>query len=467
MNPRSYSLTTEHSDDSGSQATTKTGLYCFSHDLRLQDNPQLNELITHCDQVMCVYVLDPRWFKSDHRGIRIIGEQRWRFLYESLQALNQRLQRYGHPLHLLIGNPLTLLPTLCEQHHIQLVAGSYNSGLNEYRLWQKLKDKLATLNCEMLLGHQNTLWQPQQLPFNQQKMPKQFTPFRQQVEALNTNRPAKLSERFSQCLPAQAPDKAFNTLTFEQLPEPIAAHGHAPFIGGEDAGWQQLYQYLWKSRQIEHYKQTRNELDGWENSSRLSPWLALGCLSARQVWADIEQYETELCSNESTAWLKFELLWREFFYWSAHRLGPALYLPGGERNKNLLTSFYAQRFRSWCEGSTPYPLVNACMKQLNATGFLSNRGRQIVASALVNELSVSWQHGAAYFESQLLDYDSGSNYGNWQYIAGVGADPRGGRHFNLSKQQQEHDPEGTFIRQWQGDASLQLDAVGIDDWPLG
>ena len=460
MTPDNMASASDHVISSGTQNAPQTGLYCFSHDLRVQDNPQLNELLCRCDRVMFIYLLNPEWFKTDHRGIRNIGEQRWRFLYESLQALDQCLQRYGHQLHLLAGNPLTLIPALCKQHHIRYIAGSYNSGLNEYRQWQRLTDQLG---AEVLLAHQNTLWTSQQLPFSLHQLPKQFTPFRSQVEELAVHDPISLSERLNLCQPVQSPD---NTLNFEQLPQPCLYHAHAPFTGGEDAGWQQLHQYLWKSRQIEYYKQTRNELDGWQNSSRLSPWLALGCLSPRQIWADIAQYETELCANESTAWLKFELLWRGVFYWSAHRLGADLYQPGGEKKKNLLTSFYAQRFRSWCEGSTPYPLVNACMRQLNATGFLSNRARQIVASALVNELSVSWQHGAAYFESQLLDYDPGSNYGNWQYIAGVGADPRGGRHFNLQKQQQEYDPEGIFIRKWQGGVSLQRDAVGIDDWPL-
>jgi deoxyribodipyrimidine photo-lyase len=106
---------------------------------------------------------------------------------------------------------------------------------------------------------------------------------------------------------------------------------------------------------------------------------------------------------------------------------------------------------------------------------MSNRGRQIVASCLVNELQCDWRYGAAYFQQQLIDYDSAVNWGNWQYLAGVGADPRGSRRFNLQKQQQTYDPQGLFINAWLGREALQqhneshasycIDSVDITDWP--
>jgi len=115
------------------------------------------------------------------------------------------------------------------------------------------------------------------------------------------------------------------------------------------------------------------------------------------------------------------------------------------------------------------------MKQLNDTGYMSNRGRQIVASCLVNELQCDWRYGAAYFQQQLIDYDPAVNWGNWQYLAGVGADPRGSRRFNLQKQQQTYDPQGLFINAWLGREALQqhdeshalycIDSVDITDWP--
>ena len=126
-------------------------------------------------------------------------------------------------------------------------------------------------------------------------------------------------------------------------------------------------------------------------------------------------------------------MWREYFQWYAHSHRAKLFKFNGIKNTNPTTSFYPERFQKWCQGNTPYPIVNACMKQLNATGYMSNRGRQLVASCFVHELNLDWRYGAAYMEQQLIDYDVASNWGNWQYLAGVGADPRGHRRFDLGE----------------------------------
>jgi len=102
----------------------------------------------------------------------------------------------------------------------------------------------------------------------------------------------------------------------------------------------------------------------------------------------------------------------------------------------------------WIEGRTGIPFIDANMRELAATGFMSNRGRQIVASFLINDLKISWQMGAEYFESVLIDYDPCSNYGNWNYIAGVGSDPRENRYFNIMSQARKYDPEGDYVRLW-------------------
>lgn len=122
-------------------------------------------------------------------------------------------------------------------------------------------------------------------------------------------------------------------------------------------------------------------------------------------------------------------------------------------------------FKQWCSGDTDYPIVNAIMKQLNTTGYISNRGRQVVASCFVNELGLDWRYGAAYFQQQLIDHDVASNWGNWRYIAGVGADPRGGRHFNLEKQTNIYDPLGDYIAEW-GAHQIQetFDSLSLDSW---
>jgi deoxyribodipyrimidine photo-lyase len=111
-------------------------------------------------------------------------------------------------------------------------------------------------------------------------------------------------------------------------------------------------------------------------------------------------------------------------------------------------NFEPNKFQQWQQGETGFPIVDACMRQLSKTGFISNRGRQLVASCFVHELGLDWRYGAKYFEYQLIDFDVASNWGNWQYLGGVGADPRGHRQFNLLKQTEIYDPDHEFINQW-------------------
>jgi deoxyribodipyrimidine photo-lyase len=181
----------------------------------------------------------------------------------------------------------------------------------------------------------------------------------------------------------------------------------------------------------------------------------------------VQRFENEVTANESTYWVFFELLWREFFYWRAQIDGVHLFLPYGVARKKQLRTFDPRQFTRWCRGETNYPLVNALMHQLVRSGFMSNRGRQIAASSLIHDLGVDWRYGAAFFEKHLIDFDVASNYGNWQYIAGVGSDPRGGRHFNIDKQTEQYDPKGLFITQWDGYRTPQPEFVtDAADWPI-
>ena len=148
---------------------------------------------------------------------------------------------------------------------------------------------------------------------------------------------------------------------------------------------------------------------------------------------ELKKYESLNGKNQSTYWIFFELLWREYFQWYAHHYKESLYKISGVTGIRPLSSFYAERLKKWEQGTTPYPLVNALMNQLVSTGYMSNRGRQIVASCLVNELELDWRYGASFMESHLIDYDVASNWGNWQSIAGVGSDGKK-KHFDLNKQ---------------------------------
>ena len=190
-----------------------------------------------------------------------------------------------------------------------------------------------------------------------------------------------------------------------------------------------------------------NGLAGVDYSSKWSPWLATGALSARRIMAELRQFEATHGANEGSYWLWFELLWRDYFRFLHLQHGRRLYRAQGLAQEPP-ARHNAQGFERWCQARTGEPLIDAAMRELQATGYLSNRLRQVVASYLVYEVGADWRAGAAWFEAQLVDYDVYSNQGNWLYIAGRGTDPQGGRRFNIQKQLSQYDAEGQYLRLW-------------------
>lgn len=353
------------------------------------------------------------------------------------------------------GSPELVLPNLVHRFGIDRISTSDTPGWYEKKAMCFLEEKLPRL---LKIFRGPALFDSEQLPFSLEDLPHNFSPFRRKVEKLTIPGPLAKPAAFPPPPSAQ----------FDAIPRAAASpHPGLPLPGGSAAGLRRLDQFLFQTHAIADYKQTRNDLDGLAGSSTLSPWLANGALSVRTVAHQIFRYEREHVANESTYWLYFELLWREFFHWRAVVDGKSLFKQTGRQGRRLLTTFEPRQFARWCAGDTDYPLVNALMRQLLATGWMSNRGRQIAASCLINELGLDWRYGAAFFEQQLIDYDVGSNYGNWQYLAGVGSDPRGGRHFNLEKQAAQYDPDGLFTTKWGGFRPRQPEHV-VDgaDWPI-
>ncbi|MDC0423432.1 DASH family cryptochrome, partial [Methylophilaceae bacterium] len=222
---------------------------------------------------------------------------------------------------------------------------------------------------------------------------------------------------------------------------------HKDFMGGEKAGMSYLKKYF-NSEKPSTYKKTRNELMGINFSTKMSPWLSNGFLSSRQIFNFLEDYENKKTKNESTYWIFFELMWRDYFRLIFKKFGNNIFHKQGLKFFKAKVEHSTNNFNLWMVGETKNKFINAGMVELKETGFLSNRMRQIVASYLVNELACDWRAGAAWFESQLIDYDVYSNQCNWAYIAGCGTDPRGGRHFNIDKQREAYDPQSKYLKFW-------------------
>ncbi len=428
-----------------------TGLYLFSNDLRISDNALLQRLFQHCERIIFVYTPLNSLLEKRHTGypkqptslcVRA-------FTGQTLNQLAQDFNNHGHNLY--FARTYDEVIRIVKEHEVEDIAIADQYGWNELSAIGELKRYLHGVNFWHKSNH--TLFEKDQLPFHIEEIPATFSRFRKQVESSVGIHPT-LGTPLHFPAPVQCDLPLCNAVFKEQqtLNSWFSQTPSAALAG------------YFKSAAPSSYKQTRNALWGEKFSSALSPWLANGSLSARQMYSALIKYEHKCGANESTYWIYFELLWREYFQWLALKQGASLFTFKGMSDTPPQTSFYPQRYQAWCHGNTPYPLVNALMKQLNTTGWMSNRGRQIVASCFVNELQLDWRYGAAYFEHQLIDYDVASNYGNWQYIAGVGADPRGGRHFNLTKQTEMFDPDGEFIAYYGGE-HVAISEPDYVSWP--
>jgi len=234
-------------------------------------------------------------------------------------------------------------------------------------------------------------------------------------------------------------------LGFEKIEQPI--HTAFPFKGGENSALKRLNNYLWGTKNLSYYKKTRNGLLGTNYSSKLSAWLANGSISAKTIYHEIKKYEKEVVKNQSTYWLIFELIWRDYFRYISLKHKNSIFKIDGILTKEYEWDTNIGLVEKWINGQTGKPFVDANMIELQQTGWMSNRGRQNVASFFAKELQLDWRIGAAYFEALLIDYDVHSNYGNWMYVAGVGNDPRD-RKFNVELQAERYDPNGKYQRLW-------------------
>ena len=435
-------------------------IFWFRSDLRLHDQPALSAAIeSGASHLLPVYCHpDPeRWSawgfnrESSHRRF-------WR--QQALSGLEKALSERGSTLLQCHGPPEDILPDVANAIGARTIVCEAIAAPDEEREVCALR----AAGLSVLTVWQSSLLDPRDLPWPADELPASFTPFRQAIESAGIEAPAPLPaprrlppppEKRLACRQTPGPSRLFAPAVDERSSFP---YSQPEFDGSEQAALAHLERYL-DTKRPHTYKQTRNDLTGIAYSSKWSPWLATGALSAREALARLRMFEEQHGASQGSYWLWFELLWRDYFRFLHLQYGSRLYRKSGlaalhpsrSGSKPHRWSHDQEIFMRWCHADTGEPLVDASMRELRTTGFLSNRLRQIVASYLVHDLGADWRAGAAWFESQLLDYDPYSNQGNWLYIAGLGTDPRGGRQFNLHKQARQYDPQGEYQKRWSHD----------------
>ncbi|MEA5401726.1 DASH family cryptochrome [Arcicella sp. DC2W] len=415
-------------------------LLWFRNDLRVHDHEALFKASQKTTQVFPLYVLDPRMFQEMPMGFHKTGNLRTQFLVESLENLRKNLQSFGSNLIIRIGHPEEIIPQLAKELLIDEVFVSEEVTSEETDTDTSVEMALKKEGIKMKFFWQATLYHLDDLPMEIENLPNIFTQFRNQVE-----RATKVRSTFPIPKNLNFP----NTIDIGELPKlDFPKTNQQLYKGGEDEALKRLEEYFWQKDLLKVYKETRNGMLGLDYSSKFSLWLANGCISPRYVYEQVKKYEAERTQNDSTYWLIFELLWRDYFRFVALKYGNKIFFEKGIQGKTVVWKQHKSIFEKWRLGETGVPLIDANMKELLATGFMSNRGRQNVASFLVKDLQIDWRWGAAWFESQLIDYDVCSNWGNWLYVAGIGNDPRENRYFNILKQAHNYDPKGEYVKFW-------------------
>ena len=425
----------------------KKALVWFRNDLRTQDNTILEQAIQENDNVIGIYFFDPRMFEKNKFGFKRTEKFRAKFLIETIHDLKKQLEALNIPLFIFLQQPEDVFPQFLENRKITSIYSLKEWTRNENRVTEAVKSGIERYDIEWVEMYDQFLFHPEDIPFSIEDVPKVFTNFRKKCEKYSKVRPICKVD------PMPKDNYSANDTKIPSLQQLGFSDFHLPeeaafvFEGGTSQAKKRIKNYFWEHENLKEYKETRNGLIGTEYSSKLSAWLANGSISARTIYHEVKKFEKEITANDSTYWLIFELIWRDFFKYVSLKHGDKIFQLHGILNKGYDWNTNTDAIQQWISGDTDEPFVNANMLEIKHTGWMSNRGRQNVASYFAKEKKIDWRIGASYFESLLIDYDVHSNYGNWMDVAGVGNDPRD-RKFNIQKQAERYDPDQKFQDLW-------------------
>ena len=411
-------------------------IYWLRNDLRLTDNTALTAAATR-GPVIFLYVLDD----ESPGEWRLGGASRW-WLHKSLSALGARV-------------PLTLRRGAADQVIAQLLAETGASSVHftrDYAPWSdalerrvKQAAEAAGASCHRYGGF--LLHEPEAIRNGSGEPYRVYTPFSKACFAAGEPKPLKPAPSFTEWQGAMASDRLEN---WELLPScPDWAKGFdALWTPGEEGAARRLEAFI--AHGLRHYADERDRPDR-DVTSRLSPHLRFGEISPAQCWHAVRAAQLAAGGTLDKTAEKFlkEVLWREFSYHLLHHWPSLPEKPFRPEFASFPWREDAAGLAAWRKGRTGYPIVDAGLRELWATGIMHNRVRMIAASFLIKDLLIPWQEGERWFWDTLVDADIGNNAASWQWVAGCGADAAPYfRIFNPVLQGEKFDPRGEYVRKW-------------------
>lgn len=409
--------------------TYSLSLHIFRRDLRLQDNSALIEALKQSDQVIPCFIFDTRQIGDDNqfRGMNSIH-----FMVNSLDELNHMLKEKNSQLYIFYGNAEEVIQSLI--HQLPIEAVFYNRDYTPFSLQRD--DAIAKVCHHKQISYHcyadALLHEPEEILKSNGKPYTVFTPAFRYASTLAVRQPEKNNYQNYYSKPISIVDhKIISTLRENQNP-------HLYVKGGR----REAISLLKKISDLKEYKVLR-DYPAKMATSKLSAHLKFGTLSVRECYSII----CKMLGKHHT--LINELHWRDFFthiaYHFPHVFGQSFH----QKYDALKWSQNTKHFQAWCDGRTGFPIVDAGMRELNATGYMHNRIRMVTASFLVKDLHIDWRQGEKYFAHQLIDYDPAVNNGNWQWAASTGCDAQPYfRIFNPWLQQAKFDADCEYIKRW-------------------
>ncbi len=419
----------------GKDSPVKTAIWWIRRDLRLTDNQALVAALDRAEQVVPAYILDPILLSSPY-----VGPKRLAFLFEGLRRLDVDLRGRDSGLVVRRGNPHEQLSRLVAESGAELIVAE-----EDYSPYARQRDARLIERLPFRLVGGLVVHPPGVVLKDGGEPYVVFTPFSRAWKGLS---PPGRDDILS--TPVRIPTPA--RLASEPIPAEPALTPEVPFPPGEAQAQRRLAAFAKGGESpVYRYAEDRNRMD-LAGTSTLSPYFRFGMLSARQAVVTaleaINAAPSAGARKGAETWLN-ELIWREFYF---HILYHFPYV----RARSFRPEYDAVRwandeanFAAWCEGRTGYPVVDAAMRQLAATGWMHNRARMIVASFLVKDLLIDWRWGERWFMQHLVDGDPAANNGGWQWTAGTGTDAAPYfRVFNPVLQGEKYDPGGDYVRRW-------------------
>lgn len=424
----------------------KINILWFTKDLRTRDSELLSLGMQEALPCLALYIFDSDALGQKQFGCKKTEKYRAKFLIETVEDLKQNLAQKNITLTVKLGKTDIIFKEISKSFDIIKIFCQEEWTQEEKEVQDRIKSILPSAIWEKT--YSQFLVHPLFAFKVLGSVPMLFTAFRQKIEKNLLIRPEfqsaglmyKKANIDVESDPVTLQSLGFNDFKTDERTA-------FPFSGGEKQALKRLEHYFYESHALSRYKETRNGMVGKDYSSKFSAWLSNGSLSPVTVYHEVRKYEQKFGNNESTYWLIFELLWRDFFKYVSLQHKNAIFRKNGISNKQYSFENNEEFIRQWKEGKTASGFINAHMLELKNTGWMSNRGRQNVASYLCKILKQDWRIGAAYFEEMLIDYDVHSNYGNWIYLAGVGNDNRN-RVFNSEKQAEIYDQNQELRQLW-------------------